>query len=512
LNLRAALPAIVVFALHASLFGSWIVDDAGISFSYARNLARGEGLVAQVGDLPVEGFSNALWTLLLAGADVFGVFHPVLSVKILATVLVGLSFVLLATCLVRAWVRSALVVGLGLAATAASTPFVVWTVSGLENPLLVCLLSGLVALGLSIAKRGAVLSRDAFLLATGCFLLFLTRPDGLVYVAVPPFLIGLTAPGATKLTRSLIGYAVTFVSLLWVVTAFRIAYFHDVLPNTYYAKEGPLWQLTAALLESLGVVAGGLVFLVFASAVLLLGMAFCFWIGERLARKSVESSPLIVLASFVGAGLLAVELLPTDWMPEFRFATPLFLFGPLMLLELTSWIARSRGVDRGRRAQVVVGCVLVTLATFYSIQHTPTFAKSPTVPLRDIQQLSVSFDRLTQYLEVDRAVVLLPDIGGSLLEDRFGVLDLAGLTDRTIGRTHVEHPDAFSDYIRKRAPDFVWLHGSWVPRFGVVEEEWFRAGYLLCSAETYLERAYGTLYIKEGLGELSDCRQIRANR
>jgi hypothetical protein len=37
--------------LLAVLVGSWIVDDAGISYARARNLAHGHGLVAQTGHL-----------------------------------------------------------------------------------------------------------------------------------------------------------------------------------------------------------------------------------------------------------------------------------------------------------------------------------------------------------------------------------------------------------------------------------------------------------------------------
>src|SRR4051812_33138351 len=42
---------------HSSLF-----DDAMISMRYARNLAHGHGLVWNVGESPIEGFSNPLWT------------------------------------------------------------------------------------------------------------------------------------------------------------------------------------------------------------------------------------------------------------------------------------------------------------------------------------------------------------------------------------------------------------------------------------------------------------------
>jgi hypothetical protein len=79
----------LVYVAHASLFHSWIVDDAGISFAYARSLATGHGLVAQPGAAPVEGFSNPLWTLLLASCFGLGLFDPLWTPKLL-----GLGFVL----------------------------------------------------------------------------------------------------------------------------------------------------------------------------------------------------------------------------------------------------------------------------------------------------------------------------------------------------------------------------------------------------------------------------------
>ena len=58
--------AALLLTLHALSFGSWIVDDAGISYAYARNLAAGHGLVSQPGMTPVEGYSKPLWVALWA--------------------------------------------------------------------------------------------------------------------------------------------------------------------------------------------------------------------------------------------------------------------------------------------------------------------------------------------------------------------------------------------------------------------------------------------------------------
>ena len=65
-----AVAAVLVFLAQASLSWSWVIDDAGISLAYSRTLAAGEGLRAQPGAPPVEGFSNPLWMLAFAALGV----------------------------------------------------------------------------------------------------------------------------------------------------------------------------------------------------------------------------------------------------------------------------------------------------------------------------------------------------------------------------------------------------------------------------------------------------------
>ena len=506
----AALLPLVVFALHASAFEAWIVDDAGISYSYARSLAHGDGLIAQGGSPPVEGFSNALWVLLLATVSFVGGFHPVHTVKILATALVGISFLLLSFSIVKGWGRSPLPVGLALATSAALTPFVVWTVSGLENALYVCLLSILAAISLATGCRGSTSLRDALLFAVVCFLLFLTRPDGLLYVVLPPYFIGLVGSREERPQRLVAGYGLLFILFFLITTVGRIAYFHDVLPNTYYAKAGPQWQLTAGLLDSLGVVIGGLVFAVVVAMLLLVGIALCFHVAERLRANGVVCSPLLVMATYSLTAYVVFELLPTDWMPDFRFATPLFLFVPLLILEIVRSVAKISVPERKDLTQSIAGVVLVVLASVYSAEQTRSFLRAPTVPFQDVRELSVSLARFADGLGLDRAVVLLPDIGGSLWEDRFDVIDLAGLTDKTIGRTFVRERNAFLDHLRKRPPDLVWIHGNWKKRAGLEEHSWFRSEYAVCSSAASIGREDGVLYVKKDLAKTGHCRGLRS--
>jgi hypothetical protein len=80
---------------HALYYGQWVVDDAAITFSYARNLADGHGLVLQPGAAPVEGYSNPAWLVLFAVGKLLGLFDRgsifgspdyVVYPKVLATV------------------------------------------------------------------------------------------------------------------------------------------------------------------------------------------------------------------------------------------------------------------------------------------------------------------------------------------------------------------------------------------------------------------------------------------
>ena len=62
---------VALFGIHASLFWSYINDDAFITFRYSRFLASGLGPYYNVGE-HVEGYTNFLWMLLLEPVIQFG--------------------------------------------------------------------------------------------------------------------------------------------------------------------------------------------------------------------------------------------------------------------------------------------------------------------------------------------------------------------------------------------------------------------------------------------------------
>ena len=238
-----ALPTAVA-AAHASLYGRWEVDDAGITFAYARSVATGAGPVLQPGAPPVEGFSDPAWMALLAFGHRLGLFDHgtwfgvpdyVAYPKALAIALLAVVFsAFLATASAVSRYPAAVTAVAGCAC-ALIPSFVIWSVSGLENALLAAAVAVQVAV---LVRRRDALAGALPALACGLLaaLAALTRPEGAVYAATYPLALLIVGRprwrelGAAAL--STVAFAVPYGAyLLW-----RLATFGQWLPTTAIAK------------------------------------------------------------------------------------------------------------------------------------------------------------------------------------------------------------------------------------------------------------------------------------
>jgi hypothetical protein len=174
---RVVLLAIVLLALAARLVpGERTIDDAYITFRYARNLLAGEGFVYNPGER-VQGTTTPLYTLLLAGEK--GILKRA-SLPTLALVTNALADA--ASVALLAWLgqRALKAPVLGLVAGllwALSPMSVTFSIGGMETSVYVLLLL------LTVASYAAGRSRWS---AFCCALATLTRPDALL-LAVPLF-------------------------------------------------------------------------------------------------------------------------------------------------------------------------------------------------------------------------------------------------------------------------------------------------------------------------------------
>lgn len=239
----AALRIVLVLTLVLLMGHAWHYrfqcDDAFISFRYARNLSRGHGLVFNPGMERVEGYTNFLWVLLLAGLDRLGI-RPERAAN-------GLS--LIATAALWAWVawfanrnrpRPALLAAVPTFLLAATRSVAVWSTSGMETRLFeVLLIGGILRCAfeldsvLEAAQRRRAIAGWLLGLAT------LTRPDAIV-VAVPVMVAACwLMHRRRRMDRAwLTATLLPFAALVAGHVAFRRLYYGEWLPNTYYAKIG----------------------------------------------------------------------------------------------------------------------------------------------------------------------------------------------------------------------------------------------------------------------------------
>ena len=442
--------AIVVLVSNAAWLSNWIVDDAGISLAYARNVAAGHGLVHQPGGTPVEGFSNPSWTLLLSALYRLG--FPVLpwTIKTLALALnittLWLLFRDLKTSVRGAWLAVPLVL------VASASPFVIWTVSGLEN----ALLATLVVLACTLTLRGleasSILNDFAVGLVAG--LLAITRPDAVLYAALHvPLTTAFTRRDAMapRLFRSALvtGLGVALVAGTYFI--FRWHYYHDWVPNTFHAKShhsGGTFLDAEKHINLWRSVFGD----AFVVAVPFLGLGL--WAAFRGKR---QLGRLVTIAAYLAVAVVSYVVLPYDWMGEFRFATAVF---PLAFwLLAASAVVVVREWSSSRRILAVAGAVATAAALLVFMARTVLFARQPTFPLSQVQAYSAEGFNVVAEGMAD-ASLLTPDLGGVLLESHLTVVDLAGLCDRTIAKSLGQDTAALHEYIfGERKPTFIRTHG-----------------------------------------------------
>jgi arabinofuranosyltransferase len=213
--------------IHAGSY-DYVVDDAYISFRYARNLTEGHGLVFNPGER-VEGYTNFLWVILIAlgmrmGAD------PVRLAKALCFAFAVLSMITVYYYYGKMYGRRAWERFLPVGLIAVSPPIAVWALGGLETTMFAFLVTA--AILAHIASRG----RDGVPLASSMLvgLAALTRPEGMVFAAIL-FVDMLVKP---KRKRHILVWLIPLALMYIPYFTWRYEYYGWLFPNTFYAKTG----------------------------------------------------------------------------------------------------------------------------------------------------------------------------------------------------------------------------------------------------------------------------------
>ncbi len=352
---EGAAAGVLIAALLALAWAHrFVQDDAFISFRYARNLVDGIGLCWNPGER-VEGYTNFLWTLLVAlglqlGAD------PVPFTQAL-----GLS--LFASSLVIAWglARSA---GLGATAslaalllTGANFTYSSYATGGLETPLVTAIfLAGLLVTARVMTgglERGRGLLALSVLLTAG----ILTRIDTAVLFAGPllTLFVGGSVPRdgmGRRIVDDLARIALIPVVCVGCWLAWKYSYYGGLLPRAFYLK-----AVNASSLER-----GFRYFYEFiVSYDLAPFLFFCIFFFGAIFRR--ENRVQLMMAATATLWFSYVLKVGGDFM-EFRFMAP--VIPPMMILLV--WLLFSCAVKTWLRA---AGLLLVLGG---SLHHAATFS------------------------------------------------------------------------------------------------------------------------------------------
>lgn len=430
----------LVFLLHAL----WLwdpaylpVDDAYITFRYSHNLLNGWGYAFNPGSVHVEGLNNHFWIWLGLLPEALGLDTPLLAAWAgWASALIAAAWIALRQPMERGprrWLPTFLL--------ALWSPNLIWSLGGLETATY-----GLSLLGLSFwmaqppfTWRGRVLA-GLFLIA-----LPLMRPEGVLMSGAAGLWMMVRRWHADR-WRAGLPLAMLAAGML-AVTAWRLATFGFLYPNTYYVKMyfTPLAERWAGGASYL------LGFFNDSGAWLLLP----FW----LLSVRVASAQALLL----GIGLASVIHTGGDWMGHYRFCMPLM---PLMALMAGEGLEQVIG--RWKAASAAAASPLRWLLLALPMLGVVAWSAPASIHFRAQPVTWIGWHRATgKWLDRHAPAgtrIFLHDAGSlPYYAPGFVVLDGLRLTDPQLGHRPDMDP---IDLITRERPELVVVHPIHAPRDG----------------------------------------------
>jgi len=429
--------------------GIWM-DDAFISFRYAKNLLHGLGLVFNRGE-HVEGYTNFLWTMisylgLRLGFEAID-FAQVVSMGAQAITLWAVFRLGICSGLSR---YRSLIAPLFLAF---SPGFVSYPAMGMETTfftMLVTLAALGLASGLQATRKGSVM------LGVTLLSIALARFDGfgLVFIMLGYGVL------VTRDIKRLLPAGLVFMTGWAVYNLWRLSYYPTPLPNTFYAKVGFSFRhFEYGLIYLYRFAANG--------GHVVLGLALAPFLMRR------ASATARIAGWVAGWHFVYIFIVGGDWMPYFRFimpVVPLLLF--LMQEGIWALFERSNNILRLKWRNIALAGVTGLLFVL--------FVARPLAAAISSNELLGSFFRaedaakigryLDKALDCDHVVAMeWAGIVPYFMHTQQRVLDSAGLTDRDV--TLHDFPRypmgtlASAEYISGRGPELIALCARVFPSF-----------------------------------------------
>lgn len=456
----------MLLVVHAVISLGFTIDDAYITFTVARNLAQGYGPVFVRGEA-VEATSSMLWAVLLAPFELFfSRDGAVIGSKILG--MLSLIGVLVAGTAVLRHIIDERRVGTAPGVVfsvllALSSPFVVWSVYGLEHGLVALLL--LLAVGTFLRE---IRTGRGYASALWIVLLQTARPEGFMFILV--FIIVRILHARLEGTRmNTFDHRVWYALILTMLVAYEAAglwYFGELLPNTVYAKmrgfsiSKPLGGLRYALYPASWIFTALYLFTV--PALLLRILAARPMAMRRRVRRSIPQ--LLIAALLTTQGLFIVGT-GGDWMPNARFFSHVI---PLLLVLVVSLASEARiAIDRStwgtslrssRRLMLAGGLLLFIAMNIHTAIDTRRGQRLlQTAEDRAITGMAILLNATAQS---DTGIVACADVGRMGYYFAGRVFDWWGLANREVARRGQSFGRIVPDLVYRHTPEYLILYSN----------------------------------------------------
>ena len=421
-----------------------LLDDAMISMRYAKNLVEGHGLVFNPGGDKVEGFTNPLWVLYMALFHLLPIAQSKISIFIqISGAIFGLINLFLVKKLSDLMFNNSLASLSAVALAAFYLPLNNWNLQGMEVSVLAVIITaaGLMALR-CIQKR-----ESSIWLFVLLGISILIRIDMMVPSII---LFGFLLKVQPRQRRDNLKYGVIILGLfLASQTLFRLWYFDDLLPNTYYLK------MTGYPVH-LRIARGLYVFFEFVTRMYWIPFLIPFGVllfrrGRGIMLLTLLFSAQIAYSIYVGGDVWEW------WGGSNRFISivmPLFfiLYG-YAITEIGSIISRKfkpGNVSVSRIAKLSTGILLsISLVVFNSIRGPDALADWLLInpPLHVIDNINmVERARLVTEITRPQASIAVTWAGAIPYFSNRYTVDLLGKNDRRIAREEVRMVPSVAKY------------------------------------------------------------------
>lgn len=492
----------------------FIQDDAFTSLRYIKNILNGQGLVFNPGER-VEGYTNFLWVMILSTIKLIGNLSRLnINLEELTQTLstfFGLTFLIAVYVLSNRIFNDKKYSSLFSSAFSFlivlmvlyTTPFMYWSVSGMETSLFATLT--IITIYLFIESYH---SQKLMPFVIVSILNSLLRPEGFIFFFILIFIrtiLNFIEKEPNKLLPRIVDSLDPFIkktvfiylSVMSLYILFRLIYYGYPFPNTFYAKtEFNLeflkrgWNYLTEFVQDY-----------FMYGFMFVPIAFLF-------NKKYFEKETITLLLFSVIYILLIVLIGGDVLPTGRFFLPILPLIYILFISSINQIIQNYSQERWMK--YFYGIMIIVLVIFstsnYKMQK-PKMLEKRAYEIGLVSKMKIYADWVSKKYDNKNSVVALSTIGAFSFYSNSIVIDLVGLTDEYIAH----HPKVIegineelpvlwkerhynADYVLSRKPDFIIFPAGAKP-----------SAFAECAIfvnDNFYHNYYTQLFFADGFGQL----------